>query len=420
MEIQKENLKIIKRFIILQLGLLVVIGCLILLRLYFFKTGGLNGFFADLSLYYKSSLKIIQGQFPYRDFFIEYPPFALLPLVLPQFLQIGEHNLFNYAVLFIIENILLSTLTMFLIGYMITRWQPQRSLVITGKLYIVLTAICGLFILGRYDIFLALLTLLTPLFILLEYPIFAGIALGCAIAAKLYPVVMLPVLIAYYFAGRKYQALLPLLIGTFGSISLIVLPFYLLAHGEVFAFIKYHQMRGLQVESVAGGLIYLCNYLLGQQDIKVNNNYGAFHIESPLADIVLKSLPLLFILSMALIFFTSLWRFRQERRTNGSINTESLIAYIFMALLAFMVTNKVFSPQYIIWLLPFVPFLKFRQVILTIAIFILTILIYPFGYRLIVHLHIAGMLLLNLRNLLVIALLFWLAREYSPTSLKIK
>ena len=189
MEIQRENLTIIKRFITLQLGLLLVIGCFILLRLHFFKTGGFNGFFVDLNIYYKYSLEIIQGKFPYRDFFIEYPPFALLPLVLPQFLQIGQHSLLKYVVLFIIENILFSTLIMFFISYIVWRWQPQRSLVLAEKLYILLTAICGLFMMGRYDIFPALLTLLTPLFILLDYPIIAGIALGCAIAAKLYPVV---------------------------------------------------------------------------------------------------------------------------------------------------------------------------------------------------------------------------------------
>jgi uncharacterized membrane protein len=368
MGIQRENLTIIKRFITLQLGLLVVIGYFILLGLHFVKTGGFNGFFVDLNLYYKYSLQIIQGQFPYRDFFIEYPPFALLPLLIPQFLQIGGHSIFKYAVLFIIQNIL---------SYIVMRWQPQRSLVLTEKLYIFLTAVSGILIVLRYDMFPALLTLLTPLFILLDYPIIAGILLGCAVAAKLYPVVLLPVLIAYYLAGRKYQAMLPLLLGTFGSICLIFLPFYLLTHGEAFAFIKYHQMRGLQIESVASGLIYFCNYLLGQQDIKVTNNYGAYHIESPLADIVLKFLPLLFILGMALIFFSSLWRFRVERRTNGSIEVESLIAYIFMTLLVFMVTNKVFSSQYILWLLPFAGLLKFKQGILTLAIFILTIFNLP-------------------------------------------
>jgi len=44
----------------------------------------------DLWLYYDSSLKLMQGQLPYRNFPLEYPPLALLPFVLPHLVTLGQ------------------------------------------------------------------------------------------------------------------------------------------------------------------------------------------------------------------------------------------------------------------------------------------------------------------------------------------
>ena len=58
----------------------------------------------DLIIYYEYSLKIIQGQVPYRDFLVEYPPFALLPMLVPQILNgLFSHSLLGYLILFLIQ-----------------------------------------------------------------------------------------------------------------------------------------------------------------------------------------------------------------------------------------------------------------------------------------------------------------------------
>jgi hypothetical protein len=81
------------------------------------------------------------------------------------------------------------------------------------------------------------------------------------------------------------------------------------------------------------------------------------------------------------------------------------VRYLSAALLAFLATNKVFSTQYVIWLLPFVPLLDRWRGGLTVIIFVLTVYLYPFHYPDLMRMQAAEVALLNLRNLLVLALL---------------
>ena len=118
-----------------------------------------------------------------------------------------------------------------------------------------------------------------------------------------------------------------------------------------------------------------------------------------------------------LVIVTCLRRFQDEHANSGAVTIGSLVAYVFIALLTFMVTSKIFSPQYIIWLLPFAPLLVRQQTVLLITIFTLTILIYPWGYSLLRKFPPGFVMLLNLRNMLVVALLLWLLVKRLPYKL---
>ena len=69
-----------------------------------------------------------------------------------------------------------------------------------------------------------------------------------------------------------------------------------------------------------------------------------------------------------------------------------------------MLTNKVLSPQFVIWLLPFVALLPLSQYGLGLAATALTIVIFPFSYDGLVRLETPIVLLLNLRNLVLVGL----------------
>ena len=363
----------------------------------------------DLSLYYEASQELFRGRLPYRDFALEYPPLALLPFALPRLLVFGAELEFDgYIWLFLAEGAIFSTV----IALVIARIRAPAAAPALA-VYALLVALTAPLLPWRYDLFPALLTVLALLCVLRERPGWAGVCLGLGIAAKLYPVVLLAVFGVYYIASQNRPALRRLALGGAGALAATLLPFLLLAPGPLLSFLRYHGLRGLQLESLPAGLIVLAQ-VLGLSPARLEFNYGAMHVVSPLAGAVLTLLPILFLLLFGLVLAGAMARWRQEHASEGRVADESLIAFSVAALLAFIVTNKVFSPQYLIWLLPFAPLLPLRQAGLLVVICALTIVLFPFNYQHLMKLEPLPVLLLNLRNLLTVALLAWILVDRAP------
>ncbi|HEU5102798.1 MAG TPA: glycosyltransferase 87 family protein [Roseiflexaceae bacterium] len=362
----------------------------------------------DLILYYQNSFRLLNGQLPYRDFALEYPPLALLAFVLPRLATFGLPIDFSgYIWLFLIQNAVFSTL----IALIITRLRgPDAS---APAFYALLVGVSAPLLPWRYDLFPALLTALALLSLLRGRPGWAGIWLGFGVAAKLYPIVLLPIFGAYVLAGRNRPALARLTLGCLGAAGVTLLPFALIAPEQLLSFLRYHQLRGLQLESLPAGAIVLA-HVIGLTPARLAFNYGALHLVSPLAAATLAWLPIAFLGIFAAVLACCAARFREEQLAGG-VTTESVVAFCAAGLLAFIVTNKVFSPQYIIWLLPFAPLLRARQAATLLAIFALTIALFPFDYDNLLAMQLGPVLLLNLRNLLALALLIWLLVDRAPS-----
>jgi uncharacterized membrane protein len=369
----------------------------------------------DLSIYYQDSLQLLRGRVPYRDFALEYPPLALLPFALPRLVTFGLRiDFIGYVLLFLILNAVFSTL----IALAIMQIRGLRASAPALAIYAVLVAVTAPLLPWRYDLFPALLTMLALLCVLRQSPGWAGIWLGLGVAAKLYPAVLLLVFGAYYLAGKNWPALLRLALGGAGAVAATLLPFILIAPEPLLSFVRYHQLRGLQVESLPAGAIVLA-HALGIAQAKLEFNYGALHVASPVAGAVLSWLPFIFIALLGAVLAICLIRFREEQATSGHVSNETLVAYTVAALLAFIVTNKVFSPQYIIWLLPFAPLLRPRQAGMLGVIFAITIVLFPFNYDHLLNMELLPALLLNLRNLLSVALLIWLLVDHAPLAWRV-
>jgi uncharacterized membrane protein len=366
----------------------------------------------DLSIYYLDSLQLLRGQLPYRDFALEYPPLALLPFALPRLVTFGLRiDFISYVWLFLIQNAIFSTL----IALVIAQIRGLRAAGPALALYALLVVVSAPLLPWRYDLFPALLTVLALLYLLRQQPGWAGIWLGLGVAAKLYPAVLLPIFGAYYLASKNRPALLRLALGSAGALGATLLPFVLIAPGPLLSFLRYHELRGLQLESLPAGAIVLA-HVLGMTPARIEFDYGALQVASPLAGDVLKWLPVVLLALFGAVLASCLARFREEQAAAGHVTSESLIAYSVAALLVFIVTNKVFSPQYVIWLLPFAPLLRLRQASALLAICALTIVQFPFNYSHLLDMELLPVLLLNLRNLLVVALLLWLLVDRAPSS----
>lgn len=373
----------------------------------------------DLSLYAADSQRLLQGQIPYRDFPIEYPPLALVPFTLPRLVLGRPLSLSGYVLTFLLENVLFSTMIALAITHLVLRQAVPRAPRLTLALYTLFAVYSAPLLPWRYDLFPALLTALALLSVLRGRPAWAGIWAGLGVAAKLYPIVLLPVFGLYYLAGGQHRAIARMIAGSATAILLSLLPFLFAftAPAKLFGFLSYHQLRGLQLESLPAGAIVLAHNL-GLTGAKLEFNYGALHVVSPWASTALAWLPFAFLAVYSVVAAAAWGRFREEcaEPDRPGPTAETLVAFVFAALLAFIATNKVFSPQYLIWLLPFAPLLRPRQALLFLAILLLTMTLFPFDYSQLLAMRRLPVLLLNLRNLLVIGLLGWLVIEQAPAS----
>jgi hypothetical protein len=212
--------------------------------------------------------------------------------------------------------------------------------------------------------------------------------------------------------GRRGSAL-RLALASAVAPALALLPFLSLDPAAWLPSLGYYGVRGLQIETLPGGLLLLLN-LLRVTPVGVTSAFDAYQLVSPLADGVARWQPLLLIVLYGAALASCWLRFGRDRRAAGVVRPESLAAGAALALLAFIVANKVFSAQHLVWLLPFAPLLPLRQAALLLAAWALTNVLFPWNYEDLTDGRQFAVLLLNLRNLAVLALILWLLAEPLP------
>jgi uncharacterized membrane protein len=173
----------------------------------------------------------------------------------------------------------------------------------------------------NWDLFAVLLTALAVYFWARANPVLAGVFIGLGFAAKLYPVLLLgPVFLLCLRAGRLRE-FWQTLAATLAAWGLVNLPFVLLSPDGWLWFWRFNQQRGGEF----GSVWYL--FAIHGQPILVLNQISLG----------------LFLLACLGIAFLGV---RAPRRPR-------LAQLCFLVLAAFLVVNKVYSPQYVLWLLPF-------------------------------------------------------------------
>lgn len=350
---------------------------------------------------------IASGAIPYLEFPVEYPPVALLPLVLPRILVGVDAPAVAYEIVFGLMNLAVAIFAGAVVAWLARRgWSAQserESLVV----FLALAFALSVLVIWRFDILPALLTIAALAAVASGRSAWAGFALGLAVATKLYPAFLALVLIGYYLFGRRWSAAGFFVFGLVTTVAAIFLQAYLVAGPDSLSFLNYQRDRGVEIESVVGGLALLADNVLGI-NAHVSFGFGSFEVESPVVDAL--AAPAFIgelLLGLALVVAGGL-AFLRDARTFGSVRPPTLIAYIVATLLVTMLANKVLSPQYMCWLLPFGALLPRRQAFLLLVTCVLTIVVYPIGFD---WLRSGDPLLVatvNLRNLLLLVLFVWL------------
>ncbi|HYI66738.1 MAG TPA: glycosyltransferase family 87 protein [Candidatus Limnocylindrales bacterium] len=371
----------------------------------------------DVLLYFHYAERLMQaGAVPYRDIPLEYPPLSLLPFVVPYLAwPIRPPTFETYAWLFAAQSAVLSAATALTVGWIGHRRAGTSGMYQAGALYTVMVVVMATIVAWRFDPFPALLAVGGVALAIAGMPVLAGAAIGLGFAAKVFPIVLLPVIGLAFIAGGRWRPLVNLLLGFVAAVGLVWLPIAVMAPEALTTFAVRLADRPIQIESVLGGLHLLANLLFGF-GIEITRDFGSVNVHargvSPGADLG----GIATLAAMAGVFGLIYLRFSEEARRTGSVPVGAMIEASAAVLLALILTNKIFSPQYMIWLLPFAALLRRPQAYLVIAAAVLTMIIFPLNYERLIALEPVPIIVLNARNaLLVILLALLLIGPAAPT-----
>jgi hypothetical protein len=201
----------------------------------------------------------------------------------------------------------------------------------------------------RYDLLMgALLLAVLAILVAKRHWMFAITALAVAIHVKVVPILVAPaVLLAtirttWQPPGVFLRGLAVRGLGLAGVTVALLLPFWLKDGPQTLAFLKYHSDRGLQVESVPATVALLFS---PPSTATIYRTHGADDVMSPIT-------PLLGQLAsgilLAWVLGSTVWLARRSPNGNPCLS-------LLVVLWGTMVAAKVFSPQYLLWLVPVVP-----------------------------------------------------------------
>ncbi len=320
---------------------------------------------------------------------LEYPPLTLLLFSLPLLLPLAYYQV---GFVFIMSALMLFTY------WLILRY-GQRGGAVAFLIFMVLGA-CAL-VPMRYDLLPAVLTLLSLIAAHKQRWTAAYIALTCGVLFKIYPILLFP---ALFIAEQRSKELMNIPTTTalrqlpaqlwrtlrdclhwqwwnsllfFGSIIIVTGLFALVNfQNAVVSQISYFLTRPIQIELSGASLLWLAH--LGGMAWTISYKFGSINLNTGLNGIISPLLTGCFVLGVLFVLWLQ-WQRKMD-----------LAQTIIALTLVFITTGKVFSPQYLIWLIPLLAYsgtlTKFWTLIWIIISF-LTTFIYVVFYSQILDPH---------------------------------
>jgi uncharacterized membrane protein len=279
---------------------------------------------------------------PYRDFFMEYPPGALAVFLPPEAFGSAHYNAAFKCLL-----ALCGVATLLLLASVLLRLGVSTTRLWAAVLLFALSPLAlGPISLNTYDAWPALLTLAALALLLSGRDVCALALLGAAFAAKVYPVVLVAPAAIFVWRTRGRAVAVRALGAWVAVAGLFVVPFLVLApHGLAESF-RAQAARSLQVESLGGSLLAVADRL-GLYSATVVHRTG-HAISYDLVGSLPETLAVLSSVAQGLAVVAVAWLYLRGR------DDPRRLAFAFAAALAgFLAFTRFFSPQYLVWLVPF-------------------------------------------------------------------
>lgn len=314
---------------------------------------------------------------PYRDFAVEYPP-LVFPLVVPLAAVIDDADRFRVA--FGLEMALVLTAAVRL-GLRLARglgrpMPPSRIVGWTAMAALLL----GVVVTHRYDACVSLAIVATMVAATEDRPGWTGAALGVAVGLKLVPVVIVPIVAVRWIVMRRWAAVVRGISTGAAVVAVALGPLLFVGDDGLAAILRYHASRPLQVESTWAAALRLLTVIDGSE-LAVVHSYGSINVSGTHAATTLAVAPIALVAGLGVTFALS-WRCLARAATDPERNL-IMVRGTIATIASFLVLGKVFSPQYLVWLIPLgviVAVADGRRSIATFAaILLVTQIIYPIG-----------------------------------------
>jgi Glycosyltransferase family 87 len=349
----------------------------------------------DTPVYESYGEAIADGEVPYRDFRLEYPPGALPMFVLPALADTDYRVAFEWLMALCGGGLVVA----------VALAARRLGLGFGTLAFVALSPLAiGSVILTRFDLWPAMLASFALAALLYERLRLGHALLGASIAAKLYPAVFLPLTVAYVWRRHGRREAIRCGAIALGVVVAVYLPFFLVAPGGVLSSLGRQLSRPLQIESLGSALLLAAHQAFGA-GIEMHSSHGSQNLAGVAPDVLSV---LLSIAQVAVVVW--LWtRFARGREPSPY----ELAAYAAAVLTAFVALGKVLSPQFLIWLVPVVPLARrYGANALLLAALVLTQLWFPYRYwDLVREFDPLASWLVLLRDLVLVALLVVLVRS---------
>jgi len=295
---------------------------------------------ADTGLYSLYGGRIAHGQLPYRPgFSMEFPPGAIPALALPALPRS------NYVPWFKAFELLCALAAIGAVAFALAGAPARRrygAVLVAG----VAPAALGPIVLNSFDFWPAALAAWAVALTLRGHPRWGLALLGAATAAKLYPALLGPALLAYVARERGLHEARRSLLAAAAVVVAVFAPFALLAPGGLKASVQEQAARGLQVESLGGSLLGAAHRLGAGYRVVVSHAPFSFDVAGRTADVLALALSLLVLAAAA-----AAWRLLHD----GPVDRERTLRAVAASAVGFVAFAKVLSPQYLLFLVPLVP-----------------------------------------------------------------
>ena len=385
-------------------GLVVVVAAALLVLVVAFQTADRPEAVADgsdVTRYEAYGAQMLDGAVPYRDFWMEYPPGAALIFVLPSVVarQVGSsddassappnaaarryYRSFTALVLLLLAAILVLTAIT-----LQTMRRSAREVLLALAVVATSPVLLGRLVPERFDVWPAALTAAALTASVQGWYRVGGVMLGFGAAAKIYPALLVPVLLIVVVRHRGVREALVVAGASCVAAAAAFVPAVVASPAGTWDSLRDQLASGLQIESLASSVLVMTGHaaralealglpppsplstsLAGHGLNRVDLAGAGVHATQTVMSVLLAA-------GLCLLW-AGLARSRSDPRGD-------LLRYAAATVATSLVLGTVLSPQYLIWLIPLVPLVGGRRGALAslcfVAAAILTRVWYPDGY----------------------------------------